>query len=1077
MQNLKVSSLKRNVTISIAVTMLLVTLLIIISTSFVQNHRAKIQEHEYSKQVELGIQYVVKHNIKDYIYRVRRMVETEKEVADLLKSRDRETLYKLFKPKWDLFVEEQKYFEVMHFHLADGTSFLRMQLPKLFGDDLLSVRPMIREIHSSHKTLHGYETGKHGTAYRIIYPIFDKSGEYIGALEVGLNPQFILNAVHEINGFTGMMFIKEDSLPSMSKPNDITIDGYRLQSKLTPELEKIVTQLKESNSLEDGMEIELDELTYRTHLFVLKDYAKKSKVKILFFQNTTNFGLFRSYLIVGLVTALTIILSGLIWLVYRRIGLYQDNVVKIYEEQVNKLNESEHRFELLYEKAPEAYQSLDIDGNILITNIEWTKELGYTSQEVVGKNFGDFLAPGFREKFKENFPKFKAAGSIGGIEFDMVKKDGEIFTVSFNGRVVKDNSGEFKQTHCIFTNITKQKALREELLFNQEYLQSIFDVVPSIMVTTDGKEVDNANPEMLKFFDYESVEAFKKEHDCICDYFIGDNHCLQSTMGSEHWLDYILSRPNELHKVCMMREDRRHHFLVKAHYLEIDEKKRSVVVFSDVTEVEELGERLNIAVSGTQDGLWDWNLVTGEIYFSPQWKKMLGYEDDELENRFETWEENAHPDDKEAAIHDYTAKMEDKTEVYENVHRMRHKDGSWVWILSRGQTKFDESGNAVRMVGFHTDITKQKKLEDELLSAKNQFEQFMDYLPANIIIKDENLRIVYANKNTNKFFKRDNIVGMSAEELLSPDMSEKIREQDVETLKKGIREDLLEVYDDEGNKLIFRDLAFKIESEEGAKIGIVSIDITKEYTLKENLHEQEELVIVQSRHAAMGEMISMIAHQWRQPISVISMDANNILADIELEMIEEKSLKSTSEDIIMQTQELSKTIDDFRNFFRPENGAQEILVKKLFDDALGVIGKSLENNQVEFVLNLDENKKVTTYTRELMQVFINIIKNAKEALIDKKVEAKKITVYSSEDKKNFKVRICDNAGGINVEIIDKVFNPYFTTKGEKNGTGLGLYMSRTIVEKHLEGSLSVENDDEGACFEIVIPHVIGKEEK
>ncbi len=998
------------------------------------------------------------------------------------------------------------------------------------------------------------------------------------------------------------MFIKENSLELFSYPNDRVIDGYMLQSNLTSELEKIYTELHVLGKLENSMKISVDDKSYMVHTHILNDYKNRAKVKILFFQDITEFGTVRNYFIFGLFFLVTSLLLLITWLIYRRVGLYQNDVTDSYQQQIQKLYESEHRFELLYEKAPEAYQSLDLYGNLIAVNAKWLEELGYSKSEVIGKNFSEFLAPAFKKVFKENFAKFKVSGAITGVEFDMVKKDGGIITASFNGKVVREDNGDFKQTHCIFINITEHKKMKNKLEFNEKYLQTIFDVTPSIMITTDGEYIDKANPAMLKFFDYETVEDFKKEHDCICDYFIGDSDCITAEIDGIHWLEYLLLRKDELTYVCMNRDAKRHHFIVQAHKLIIDENNRSVVIFSDITEAEDVKERLEIAVNGTNDGLWDWNLVTGELYFSPQWKKQLGYEEDELEASFETWEERVHPDDKAAAVADYTANMEGKTEFYENIHRLRHKDGSWVWILDRGQAKFDENGKAIRMVGFHTDITEQKelesrlienekiyldffentksaniiystdddgetfiikslnhsveelenvnrknvigkqvdtvfegiekfglldifkevyksgepkkmpitfyednkllgwrenyvfklsngdivasyedrtqekKLENDLRVSQHQFAQFMEYMPANVMIKDENHHIIYANRRASDFFKQENIIGKKGVDLLPADMIENINKIDDLILKEGTHEELLELFDENGEKLVYRNLGFKIVDDDKVKIGIVSIDVTEENKLKEDLHKQEELMIAQSRHAAMGEMISMIAHQWRQPISVIAMDANNILADIELEMLEEKSLKSTSKDIIKQTQELSKTIDDFRNFFRPEKEVQEVFVKELFNDALAVMGKSLDNNQIEFILELDENKKITTYTRELMQVFINIIKNAKEALVENKIVDKKIVVYTSEDKDNFKLRICDNAGGVSEENMKKIFNPYFTTKSEKNGTGLGLYMSQTIIQKHLQGSLTVENDNEGACFEIIIPHVISQEE-
>ena len=265
MQRLDEKSLRRKVTIYIATAMLILTVLTIASTVSVQNHRVAMQQQDYSKQIHLGIEHVIKHYIREYSYKARRIIETEN-IVDLMKTGDRETLYKMFKPKWDLMVEEQKYLKIMHFHSADGKSFLRMHLPKLYGDSLVEKRPMIKEIHTKHKAMHGYETGKYSTIYRILRPIFDKSGEYIGAFEIGINPKFILKEVHDINGLSGMMFIKEDSLELFSKPNKVLVDGYRLQTDLTPEFKKISVELEVLNRLEDNLVVRTGEQTYKTHL-------------------------------------------------------------------------------------------------------------------------------------------------------------------------------------------------------------------------------------------------------------------------------------------------------------------------------------------------------------------------------------------------------------------------------------------------------------------------------------------------------------------------------------------------------------------------------------------------------------------------------------------------------------------------------------------------------------------------------------------------------------------------------------------------------------------------------------------
>lgn len=254
----------------------------------------------------------------------------------------------------------------------------------------------------------------------------------------------------------------------------------------------------------------------------------------------------------------------------------------------------------------------------------------------------------------------------------------------------------------------------------------------------------------------------------------------------------------------------------------------------------------------------------------------------------------------------------------------------------------------------------------------------------------------------------------------------------------------------------------------------ISKPIDELHRVQLQLKKQEEIMVAQSRHAAMGEMISMIAHQWRQPISVIAMGANNIMADVELEKIEENKLKKYSHDIIKKTQELSKTIDDFKNFFRPDKEVTYVLIKEVFDDVFAVIGESLKNVGIEVSTEYHNEKAIATYSRELMQVLINIVKNSQEAIVHSGNVEKKISISVNETQSEIMIKICDSGGGIKKEIIDKIFDPYFSTKNQNVGTGLGLYMSKTIIEKHLHGIIITYNSDNGICFEIKLPFELEK---
>ncbi len=252
-------------------------------------------------------------------------------------------------------------------------------------------------------------------------------------------------------------------------------------------------------------------------------------------------------------------------------------------------------------------------------------------------------------------------------------------------------------------------------------------------------------------------------------------------------------------------------------------------------------------------------------------------------------------------------------------------------------------------------------------------------------------------------------------------------------------------------------------------------EIQKRIEAEKELRRQDEILIAQSKQAAMGEMIGMIAHQWRQPISVMAMAVNNILVDIELDELKEDSVKECADEILNETKYLSNTIDDFRNFFKPNKERDEITAEKLFDDVVKIIGKSLENNNIKLNFSGDLKIVINTYTRELLQVFINLINNAKDALTESGTEDKEVCIGVRKDKNSIIFEFCDNGGGINEDIFGKIFEPYFSTKENKNGTGLGLYMSKIVVEKHMLGKIWAENRENGVCFMVKLPTNFGED--
>jgi len=235
--------------------------------------------------------------------------------------------------------------------------------------------------------------------------------------------------------------------------------------------------------------------------------------------------------------------------------------------------------------------------------------------------------------------------------------------------------------------------------------------------------------------------------------------------------------------------------------------------------------------------------------------------------------------------------------------------------------------------------------------------------------------------------------------------------------------------------------------------------------------KKEALIQKQSALVQMGEMISMIAHQWRQPLGAIVAVSIDLKMQIELELEEQREaykeyLSESLKDIDSLVQNMTNTIDDFRNFYKPNKAHSITSISTPIEKAISIVKNSFKSDGITIIENYDSRNEIDIYVNEMMQVVLNILKNSQDNFREKDFSDKTISFMCKDIDDGVLVEICDNGGGIKKDVLSKIFNPYFSTKSEKNGTGLGLYMSKVIVEEHHFGSLSVYNTYDGACFSI-----------
>lgn len=232
-------------------------------------------------------------------------------------------------------------------------------------------------------------------------------------------------------------------------------------------------------------------------------------------------------------------------------------------------------------------------------------------------------------------------------------------------------------------------------------------------------------------------------------------------------------------------------------------------------------------------------------------------------------------------------------------------------------------------------------------------------------------------------------------------------------------------------------------------------DVTEAHKAREIQQSQEAILIQQSKMAAMGEMLGAIAHQWRQPLNAISCTALDIKLKKEMELLDDATLSTSLSDLENLTQEMSRTIDDFMNFFKKDKKTLLFYVYDCFSYALKIFAAQFKSQQISVDVNIDKDLKLNGILGELEQVFLNFLSNAKDAFAEGNIKDKQVKIYSVAEEQSIKIVFEDNAGGIEENKVNKIFNPYFTTK--QRGTGIGLYMSSLILKNTFNAKAYAQN--------------------
>lgn len=396
------------------------------------------------------------------------------------------------------------------------------------------------------------------------------------------------------------------------------------------------------------------------------------------------------------------------------------------------------------------------------------------------------------------------------------------------------------------------------------------------------------------------------------------------------------------------------------------------------------------------------------------------------------------------------------------------KEGNERLIAWRNRRLMDEDGNVIGFLSSGEDITDSRRTQLQLEESEAFYRTVFASIEESIVILHDD-RIVDCNEVALQLFDttKENFIGQSIfETAYEIECQEYPLDHHIAvayggkfistrcTLRLCHNPDFIKIVD-------FSFSRFGLEAEN--KLVMISRDITRKV-------KEEKLFTLHGRQAQMGEMISMIAHQWRQPLAIINAITSQMRLKALINESQDTELIENLMKIEQQSSHLSQTISDYRDFFRPDKPKERFKIASVIDHALNLIDHVLKNHSILIKTSDVQNLTLYTYRNELLQVLIVLLKNSLDAFLENKIVSGEINISACVEGNQCVIRIHDNAGGIPKEVIHKLFSPYFTTKNDGFGTGLGLYMSRIIIQDHCGGAIEASSEGNRTTMMLKLPY-------
>ena len=487
-------------------------------------------------------------------------------------------------------------------------------------------------------------------------------------------------------------------------------------------------------------------------------------------------------------------------------------------------------------------------------------------------------------------------------------------------------------------------------------------------------------------------------------------------------------------------------------------------------------------------GSWEFFMDTGVITWSDEIYRIFGEEPQSFQPTYEGFLSYI-PVEFQEGLQEAVDESIRLGTTYEYDHYVIRKDGSKRYVREAGYVKTDSNNKPISMLGTTLDVS---SIEDaEIITRKNiEMSELLRKFDNNVIASNTDLngRIVYASNAFCEMcgYKKEELIGTSHNILRHEDMSSNLYAALWFTIQSGntwkgelknkrkdgssywVRSTVSPTLDDDGNIIGYNSIRHDITKDKQFE----ELNRSLEQRVKQGINEnkkKDHLLAQQNKLAAMGEMIGNIAHQWRQPLNTLALLIQKTNMSFKKGKLDDVSMDEATKKSMNVIKQMSDTINDFKNFFVIDKEFIYCATSEIIEQVDAIIGTTLKENEIKFEIVYIDDITISCLKNELSQVVLNIVSNAMDEILSKELKNGKIKITISQSQLNVSINIADNAGGIPDNVIDKVFEPYFTTKTEGKGTGIGLYMSKTIIETNMNGKLEAHNTADGALFTITLP--------